>query len=222
LERKRLAQERSATAAIAEALEEQLTAALKPGPAAADLGLGDKILQAAILAVLQEAAELGAEAAMGDLADLGIAVDWALVNEAARDWARGYTMELVRGIDDTSRELLQKEIAQWMESGEPLSKLTETLSDYFGEKRAALIAMTETTRAYNEGNIAGWKEAGLADREPEERPPLHPGCRCTLSITEASSGDWVYIWNTGNDEIVCPDCVELGDKSNVGIAMEKR
>jgi len=114
---------------------------------------------------------------MGRPADLGITIDWALVNEAARDWVRGYTMELVRGIDDTAASLLQKEIAQWMESGKPLSKLTATLSDYLARTGGA-DRMTETTRAYNEATCQAG--VGGADRQGARREaatasrlPLH-------------------------------------------------
>lgn len=228
-ERKRLAQEKRAARIIAEAMGEQLRLALhaEGGPSAAALSAGDAVLTTAILQALQEATMLGIEAALDDLGAVGISIDWALVNEAARDWAREYAYSLVRDIDTTSRDILQKEIAQWLESGEHFDKLTETLSSFFDERRARLIAMTETTRAYNEANIIAWRESGLADRDPEVKPPLHPGCRCELSINEADNGDWVYIWNTANDYTdgivgLCDECMALGDRDNVGVAKEKQ
>ena len=89
----------------------------------------------------------------------------------------------------------------------------------FGERRAELIASTEVTRAYAEGNVAGWRASGMADREPEQKPPYHPGCRCWLVLQMNADGSWDYVWRTATDEIVCPECGDLAD-TTVGIARE--
>lgn len=114
-------------------------------------------------------------------------IDWDAVNTDALRFAETYTYELVNGINATSREFLQREISAWIESGEPLPKLVERIdsSGMFGEMRSQMIAVTEVTRAYTQGNLIAWKESGVVD-----------GKR----------------WETVNDEKVCPVCGPMEGK----------
>ncbi len=127
----------------------------------------------------QTAAENGITALGAD-----ISVNWELVNEAAREWAEAYSYELVTGITDTSRAFLQDALSEWIESGDPLDELISTIdeSGFFGPVRSQMIAETEVTRAFAEGNLIGWRESG------------------------AVSGKR---WRTGMDELVCPICAPL-------------
>lgn len=126
-------------------------------------------------------------------------------NYVAR-WARNYSYRLVRGIDAVSRDVLQRHISQWAQTGEALPKLEERLAPWFGQARAKRIAITESTRAYAEGTFTGYEAAGFAPRPlPEKRPPEHPNCRCFVSVAR-DGGTWVYVWYTANDELVCPLC----------------
>lgn len=134
-----------------------------------------------------------------------IEVDWNLLAHEARDFAQQYLFNLIRNIDDTTRNAVQSAIAKWIESGEGLDKLKETLNGVFNdETRAALIAQTESTRAYAEGSKERYRRAdvsmvnwdtvhddavcpacqALLDSNPHElnsvAPPQHPGCRCWL------------------------------------------
>ena len=204
-------------AKLTAALTEQLRLALRASRTSPDLALGRAGLEAAVLDTLQGGASVGVDVAIAELEGLGIGVDWTLVNEAARDWARQAAYGLVADIDATSQRILQKEVSQWVASGEHFDKLTEALADTFGEKRARIIAMTETTRAYAEGNIATWRASGLADHEPSTKPPAHPNCRCSLSLVEESDGSWQYIWNAANDELMCDVCEGL-NQTGVGLA----
>ncbi len=128
----------------------------------------------------------------------GIAVDWALANEAAAQWAEGYSFQLVTGIEGTTKRRLQREIAGFTDSGETFQAFSRRLdaSDMFSPVRAQMIAVTEVTRAYAEGNKIAWRESG---------------------VTEGME------WNTANDELVCPICgpldgeqVKLDDKFDGG------
>ncbi len=114
----------------------------------------------------------------------GIAVDWTLANEAAGAWAQGYSFELVNGIKSTTRTTLQREIAGFTDSGETFQQFSRRLeaSELFSKGRAELIATTEVTRAYAQGNKAAWKESGVVEGQE---------------------------WNTANDELVCPICGPL-------------
>lgn len=135
--------------------------------------------------LVSDAALTGAENAITDLVDsLGIGTDWALVNDAVRDWAKRYTFELVGGITNTSRTFLQKAVADWIESGQPLDSLISDVERMFSRNRAEMIAITEVTRAFAEGNLASWKASGVVN-----------GKR----------------WMTAEDELVCPICAPLAN-----------
>lgn len=134
-------------------------------------------LRQTVLKLLEAAVEAGAEA-MG--------ADWSLVNEDALAWARSYSYELVRDLNATSRDILSSAIAEWVESGEPFDALREKLEAEFG-RRGAVIAATEATRAYAEGNRRAW------ENDPEVEG---------------------WTWQTARDERVCPTCGPLHGTSH--------
>lgn len=134
-----------------------------------------------------------------------VEVDWDLLAHEARDFAQQYLFNLIRNIDDTTRKAVQDTVAKWIESGQPLDNLKDALKQVFSdEARAALIAQTESTRAYAEGSKERYRRAdiksvnwntvkdnavcpacqALLDSNPHElgtvSPPQHPGCRCWL------------------------------------------
>lgn len=135
--------------------------------------------------LISDAALTGAENAMADLVEtVGVGLDWALVNEVARNWAREYTYNLVGGITDTSRKFLQKELDEWIQSGQPLDELIKQIEPMFGKNRAEMISVTEITRAFASGNLASWKTSGVVDGKK---------------------------WMTAQDELVCPICEPLAN-----------
>lgn len=109
-------------------------------------------------------------------------VDWSLINRAASDWARRYTFGMVGGLSDVARQGLQELIPRFYERQMTLGELRERLGQWFGPVRADMIATTETTRAA----VAG--EEGVAGELRNQG----------IDMTE--------IWQTNNDEIVCPIC----------------
>lgn len=138
-----------------------------------------------LLPIVNGAATSAAETALKGMQEMGIGVDWRLVNEAVLRWAQGYTFDLVGGITQTSREFLQQAITQWIASGQPLDSLVDTLEPMFGGVRAEMIAATEVTRSFAEGNMETWRASGVVD-----------GVR----------------WMTAEDELVCPICGGLDGK----------
>ena len=119
-----------------------------------------KALTAALLPAIEVVVMSGAEAAVAELeAVMGIGVDWALINEAALEWARTYTFDLVKGVTETSRNLLQTQLANWVEAGEPLPKMWARLEPIYGPVRAEMIGTTEVTRAFAQGNELAWRES---------------------------------------------------------------
>ena len=77
---------------------------------------------------------------------------------------------------------MQESVARWYTNGEPLSALTRDLAATFDERRAKLIAMTETTHSAAQGTLRGYEASGVVK---------------------------ALIWMTANDERVCPYCGAL-------------
>lgn len=128
-------------------------------------------------------------------------IDWQLMHRLARDWARRFTADLVRGINETTLGVFRNAISDWIERGGKLEDLAKYIEGKLPEldipegwspgklkwavsrERARLIAQTETTRAYAQGSINLWEQAG---------------------VTQAK-------WRTNNDELVCPICGALNN-----------
>jgi len=132
-----------------------------------------------VLPVLERGVQNGVENAAAELEELGIGIDFSLVNEGVLKWARSHGSELVKGITKTSRNQTRQAISNWIASGDPLPVLEDKLAVTFGKKRAELIASTEVTRVYAEGNMRAWQESGVVEAK---------------------------VWRTVRDERVCPIC----------------
>ena len=113
--------------------------------------------------------------------------NWTVINQRAAEWARTYTGSLAKGINDTTRARIGTELAAWITAGESFPALVQrmrhiipqrgsTATNAFRIDRAELIASTEATKAYAEGNLLAWKSVpGVTGKE----------------------------WRTANDERVC-------------------
>ena len=123
---------------------------------------------------------------MSDDEQKNIGVDWDLPNERAANWALEYALDLIRNITNTTRRRIAREVSAFITNGETLRALQKRLAPLFGEKRARLIAETETTRAFAEGNMAYFREVGATRRRKQ--------------------------WVTSYDELVCPICGPLHQK----------
>ena len=149
----------------------------------------------------------------------------SLANEYAIAWAKERSAEMVGmkwiegelvenpdaawAITDGTRSFLRGLVSDAIESGWSNNRLADQIADSyaFSDARADMIARTETARADVEGNIAGWKEAGIQEKQwliadaccdecaeidgeivginedfssGDSGPPLHPNCRCTV------------------------------------------
>jgi SPP1 gp7 family putative phage head morphogenesis protein len=112
-----------------------------------------------------------------------IGFDATLINTSAAEWARGYALELIKDIDDTTQKAIRKAVAEFIETpGFTIGDLTKRLP--FNEVRAKMISITETTRAYAQAQI----ETGKAMKEE------WPGLKV------------VKRWYTNRDSIVCEIC----------------
>lgn len=165
-----------------------------------------KLLFKILFPLIFDAAIAGAELGLDNLVELGIGVDWGLVNQDALDWAREYTYDLVKGINETSRKFTQTAVSGWIESGAPLKDLRAELEPMFGKVRAKMIASTETTRAFAVSKQTTWKASEVVEGynialtdmdacpkcveiasggpydidDTEHLPPFHVNCRCGI------------------------------------------
>ena len=114
-----------------------------------------------------------------------VLADWNVVNQAVLEYAKTYRYDLIKKITDTTRSQVQTAITDWMREGSPLEALTARLEPVFGAVRAEMIAVTETTRVYAEGNKLAWDSTG---------------------VVNASK------WQTANDDLVCPICGPRNEK----------
>lgn len=165
----------------------------------------DDLLYTILVTNLVNAASTGAQTALDELlAHFGLGVDWASVSADVHQWATNYTFDLVKGINTTSRTFLQKAVSDWQTSGQPLDDLVATLEPSFGATRAQMIASTEVTRAFHQGNLQTWEASSIVDGftfrtavddrvcplcspndgqtfaldDDANAPPLHVQCRC--------------------------------------------
>lgn len=158
-----------------------------------------KILRDAIIEMLMDGAHLGAETGIAQSeAFMGvgkaveiIGVNWELVNENVLQWALGtdsvfgdgYGDSLMQLLIDSSERQIRRELGEWINNDLPYNVLLDNLQrTVFSKQRADVLATTEITRAYAEGNRAAWRVSKVVTR---------------------------MRWNTAHDEIVCNICIPL-------------
>jgi hypothetical protein len=131
-----------------------------------------KLFTAPIDAAVAKALELGG---IGMLGEVGIKVRFDLKNPRAVEYLKDYGADLVKGINETTRDILQTIIAQSGEEGWSYKRTAEAIIERFEEfgvgrpqehidSRAHLIAVTETGNAFEEGNrivVKNLQDSGL-------------------------------------------------------------
>lgn len=146
-----------------------------------DALVGDEDAPGPLVSIFLAGAARGNEllaAGKSQKADL-LTLDWQLIDALAREWARSYAADLVRGINDTTLEIFREKIAEWIDKGGTLEDLAKAIEgDLAGldipggwspdklqwavsRERARLIAQSETTRAFHEGALTRWEQADV-------------------------------------------------------------
>ena len=162
-----------------------------------------KILRDAIIEMLMDGAHLGAETGIAQAeAILGVGkaatitgVAWDLVNDNVLAWVLGsgggfgdgYGDNLTGQLARSTETQIRNQVAEWIGNGLPYNVLLDNLErSVFSRRRADIIATTEISRSYYQGNIAAWAASGV--------------------IKTAR-------WSTGADERVCQICGPLNGQT---------
>jgi len=109
-------------------------------------------------------------------------VNWDFFNQSALAFLRDYRLSTVAGITKTTADQAIAAIDDWARSGQHLDSLKATLRPIFGATRADMIAVTEVTRIFAQGNLSMWQSTGVVGGK---------------------------MWRTARDERVCPICRPL-------------
>lgn len=121
--------------------------------------------------------------------EIGVSFDPAVANALLMDWARAYSYELVNGLDLTTKDLLRSVMETFhSRGGMTRGDIEQLLKPAFGPVRAEAIAVTEVTRAHAQGQLTYQKQLAESGINMER------------------------IWQTNNDELVCPLCGPLNGK----------
>lgn len=139
---------------------------------------------------------------------LPISIDWTRPNENAQAWARQYSFDLVRGLQDTTQAQvqanianLQRDISGFFEKPTTLADLRGKIGQYIPDwkdrlghiwssaERASMIATTEITRASVQGDLA------------------------SVEFLRSDYGiEMIPVWQTSRDEKVCEICMPRHNK----------
>lgn len=142
--------------------------------------------EADLIILIKDAARAGVSLFEQDIA---VGIDYTLVNNRAVTWAREYAYDLVKGIDATTRDVLQNAISTFAETpGMTIGQVMDMLP--FNEVRSQMVATTEITRSFAHGQMLAGQE--LKDENPD------------LRVTKT--------WFTNNDDRVCDICGPLDGK----------
>lgn len=130
-------------------------------------------------------------ATLGDLAEvIGPEFDTALLATEASTWARQYTANLVKGITDGTRKVIQNAVASYLETpGMTRAQVEALLQGAFSPRRAESIAITEITRAASAATTVYQQQLSAAGLAFER------------------------VWRTVGEKDVCPICDPLNGKS---------
>jgi len=187
----------------ADAIEASVAAGNTPNLAALEADLETVLRRAIVDHYTQRALAIAGE--------MNVTFDATQVRTDATTWANQYTPELISGLTDTTREMVQQVITEVRTTPLTLAQAAERLAPAFGRARAEMIATTELTRARAQATVASqnylrangintvmiWRtnadEITCAICVPrngarqgegwDEPPPAHPRCRCAVTLT---------------------------------------
>ncbi len=160
-----------------------------------------KVFSLPIDAAVAKALEYGG---LAMIAELGMQMKFDLKNPRAVDYLREYGADLVKGINETTRDMLQTLITQAAEEGWSYKRTAEAIIERFEEfgvgkpqahidSRAHLIAVTETGNAYEEGNRIIAKDLQDAGLEMEKYWSTVEDDKVSEDCQENEAAGWIKI-----------------------------
>lgn len=160
-----------------------------------------KVFSLPIDAAVAKALEYGG---LAMIAELGMQMKFDLKNPRAVDYLREYGADLVKGINETTRDMLQTLITQAAEEGWSYKRTAEAIIERFEEfgvgkpqahidSRAHLIAVTETGNAYEEGNRIIAKDLQDAGLEMEKYWSTVEDGKVSAGCQENEAAGWIKI-----------------------------
>ena len=174
--------------AVFDKVKPSIVRSIANGTTQIDLTILEQLLLAELLPTMTNTTL----AAMLSLAS-SIGVEFGVGDELAKivDYANKYTVGRVKGMVETTRTFLQRAITMFVNSERGMTRenVEKLIAPVFGVERASTIAVTEITRASNQA---------------------------TLQYQEYLSTTYdmqlVRVWQTNNDELVCPICGALNEQ----------
>lgn len=184
------------------------------------------------------AAEVAYKAlALKQVSVAGVVADEDRLTTELLDFLPGYTDEWWNSIEQTTRDSMRGAIEASIVAGEPVDKLIPRLETLFSPVRAERIAVTETTRLFNEGAKRTYRAAGVEYVEwstvmddvvcstcmdlqnesrakpwpinaPAANPPAHVNCRCHL-IPVVPAEDEVFVGARANEKVIIKSLRDL-------------
>jgi hypothetical protein len=132
-----------------------------------------KRVRAALRPYVQSAVKIGGDAAMAALqAEVpgSVEIGFDVFNPRVQQFVDEYTVRLADAVNGTTRVQAIDILGRGLEQGESIPQLITRVKDWAGEvgdvqrgmgARAENIARTESSRAYQAGQLQGWKESGI-------------------------------------------------------------
>lgn len=111
-----------------------------------------------------------------------------VTSEFASQYLLEYSSQLVKGIDETTRQALMEELSAGYDAGESVGQLADRVKEVFAAadtNRAEMIARTETLRASNSATVEAYRQSGVVKAKE---------------------------WLAERDDRTCPYCEDLDGK----------
>lgn len=158
-----------------------------------------------------------------------IAVSWDLINQQALGWSQGYDYNLVKGMNEATADAFRQVMGSWIDGGGNYDNLVQAVKGELGgldipdgwsrqkiewatsTQRARLIAQTESTRVFAQGNVTHWQNNNVkaVRARTQNDKPVCPTCRgLNNQETELVAGvEPLFTWNGKTYRIpVHPGC----------------
>lgn len=115
--------------------------------------------------ILQDMAADGGQEALAQVISDFSSDQLDQVSEAAVRYAADRSATLIKGIEDSTRDMIRATVAQGEEEGWSSDQLSDALQDSyaFSDDRADTIARTETAYADIQGNMSGYAASGVVE-----------------------------------------------------------